>query len=175
MNSPDSSSGSFRAKTGTPWAAQRSANSGSGASRRPSRCRSCSAISSPCRIASANVLGDGSGYVGGPVRSRTLQQPFQVRRRHQFAEHAVNPRLHVEFLDQRGREIQQRDGDRIVSGDACAREIDRWRAIEVRELREFLSRDRSVRQFDLRDEAPRQPEFLGDGSLAQATVFARLP
>ena len=45
-------------------------------------------------------------------------------------------------------------GSRIVSGDACAREIDRWRAIEVRELREFLSRDRSVRQFDLRDEAP---------------------
>jgi hypothetical protein len=24
---------------------------------------------SPCRMASANVLGDGSGYVGGPVRA----------------------------------------------------------------------------------------------------------
>ena len=86
----------------------------------------------------------------------------------------MNARLHVEFLDQRRREIQQRDRDGIVSGDACAREIDRWRAIEVREFRELVSRHRSVRQFDLRDEAPRQAKLLGHGRLAQATVFARL-
>ncbi len=62
----------------------------------------------------------------------------------------------------------------IVGGDACPRELDRWRAIEVREFREFVSRHRSVRQFDLRDEAARQAKLLGHGLLAQATVFARL-
>ena len=97
-----------------------------------------------------------------------------MRRLHQRAQHAVNPRLHVELLQQRRREIQQRDRDRVVGGDACPRELDRWRAIEVREFRQFVSRHRSVRQFDLRDEAPRQAKLLGHGGLAQATVFARL-
>jgi hypothetical protein len=86
----------------------------------------------------------------------------------------VDARLPVEFLDQRRCEIQQRDRDRIVGGDSDFREIDRGRAIQVRELREFLRRHRSVRQFDLRDEAPRQAQLLGHGRLTQAAVLARL-
>ena len=76
------------------------------------------------------------GRRSGPRRA--LQQPFQLRRGHQRAQHIVNPRRHVELFRERRSEIQRGGRNGIVSVDARSREVDRGRARQIRECREFV-------------------------------------
>mgnify|MGYP007112076461 CR=1 FL=1 len=73
------------------------------------------------------------------------------------------------------RTFDERAGDGVVVlGQLYSFEFDKRPTVQIRELEQLLVRDRSVPQFDHRDERARNAQLLRRRVLTHPAVFARL-
>src|SRR5438128_2709396 len=111
------------------------------------------------------------GYV--VVRETATRRPAEsaLKRHGLAAQREELPNVRLEFrLGELRRQIEQHEQD-VVFASRLSEQIGNGPPVDRGELRKFVSRDRSIPQFDLRDYRPGQTGAFGSHLLTDAAVF----